>query len=104
MCEKKDILNDRVLVYKHIGSEGMKNIKRKHTFICVFLFIGMLMATPLIVSNFFLPSEIKLIVGEEHHFNFDVPLMASILKGDGLIIKDDSERYIEKNMIKLKRF
>lgn len=103
MCEKKDILNDRVLVYKHIGSEGMKNIKRKHTFICVFLFIGMLMATPLIVSNFFLPSEIKLIVGEEHHFNFDVPLMASILKGDGLIIKDDSERYIEKNMIDLNK-
>lgn len=81
----------------------MKNVKRKHTLLCIFLFIGMLMVTPLIVSNFFLPSEIKLIAGEEHHINFDVPLMASILKSEGLTIKDDSEVFVENHMIDLNK-
>ena len=82
----------------------MKNTKQKHTLAwCVFLFIGMLLATPLIVSKFFLPSEIRLIVGEEHHFNFDVPLRASILKGEEVIIKDNKQHDIKRSMINLNK-
>lgn len=80
----------------------MKEKKRRRLwFVCVFLFMGMLIATPLVVSNFFLPSEIKLMVGEEHHFSFDLPLKASIKKGDQLIIKDDAEQFVENKMIDL---
>lgn len=65
--------------------------------------MSMLIATPLIVSNFFLPSEIKLIAGEEHHLSFDVPLMANILKGEGITIKNDSEQFIENHIIDLNK-
>lgn len=89
---------------KNIGSEVMRNKKRKHTLAwCVFLFICMLLATPLVVSNFFLPSEIKLIVGEEHLFNFDLPLKANILKGNGVIIKDAKEQFIASKTINLNK-
>ena len=92
------------MLANHIGSEIMKNTKQKHTLAwCVFLFIGMLLATPLIVSKFFLPSEIRLIVGEEHHFNFDVPLRASILKGEEVIIKDNKQHDIKRSMINLNK-
>lgn len=85
-----------------MGSESMKHNKQTHLLLgCILLFIGMLMATPLLVSNFFLPSQIKLIVGEEHHFNFDVPLKASILKGESVVIKNDAEQFIEEHMIDL---
>ncbi len=70
---------------------------------CILLFIITLIATPLIVSSFFLPSEIRLIVGEEHHFNFDLPLRASILKESHLIIKDDTEKTIEHQTVNLNR-
>ena len=70
---------------------------------CILLFIITLIATPLIVSSFFLPSEIRLIVGEEHHFNFDLPLKASILKESHLIIKDDTEKTIEHQIVNLNR-
>lgn len=70
---------------------------------CILLFIITLIATPLIVSSFFLPSEIRLIVGEEHHFNFDLPLKASILKESHLIIKDDTEKTIEHQTVNLNR-
>ncbi|MBE6022397.1 MAG: SpoIVB peptidase [Cellulosilyticum sp.] len=82
----------------------MKNTKKRHALTyCVLLFIMMLIATPLVVSNFFLPSEIKLIVGEEHHFNFDLPLKANILKGNNIIIKDDAEQFIESHIVNLNR-
>ena len=82
----------------------MRNKKRKHMLAwCVFLFICMLLATPFVVSNFFLPSEIKLIVGEEHLFNFDIPLKASILKDSSVIIKDAKEQFIETNTINLNK-
>ena len=82
----------------------MKKTKQKHTLAwCVFLFISLLIATPFVVSNFFLPSEIKLIVGEEHHFNFEIPLKASIVKGEDIIIKDDAERFIGSHSIDLNR-
>lgn len=70
---------------------------------CILLFIITLIVTPLIVSSFFLPSEIRLIVGEEHHFNFDLPLRASILKESHLIIKDDTEKTIEHQTVNLNR-
>lgn len=70
---------------------------------CSVLFVIMLMATPLVVSNFFLPSEIKLLAGEEHHLNFDVPLVAKLLKEDALIVKDDTEQSIENKAIHLNK-
>ena len=70
---------------------------------CILLFIITLIATPLIVSSFFLPSEIRLIVGEEHHFNFDLPLRASILRESHLIIKDDTDKSIERQTVNLNK-
>lgn len=70
---------------------------------CILMFIGMLAATPLVVSSFFLPSEIKIIAGEEHLFNFDLPLKASILKANGLIIKDAKEQNIESKSVNLNK-
>ena len=82
----------------------MKNKTRKHTLAwCVFLFVGMLIATPFVVSNFFLPSEIRLIAGEEHLFNFDLPLKASILKGNDVVIKDAKEQFIAAKAIQLNK-
>lgn len=82
----------------------MRNKKRKHMLAwCVFLFVCMLLATPFVVSNFFLPSEIKLIVGEEHLFNFDIPLKASILRGNSVIIKDAKEQFVATKAIDLNK-
>ena len=82
----------------------MNQHKKTHALAwCILLFIIALIATPLIVSSFFLPSEIRLIVGEEHHFNFDLPLRASILKESHLIIKDDKDKSIEHQTVNLNK-
>ena len=82
----------------------MNQHKKAHTLAwCILLFIITLIATPFIVSSFFLPSEIRLIVGEEHHFNFDLPLRASILKESHLIIKDDTEKAIDRQTVNLNK-
>lgn len=82
----------------------MRKRKRGHVLAwCILIFIGMLAATPLVVSSFFLPSEIRIIAGEEHLFNFDLPLKASILKGNALIIKDAKEQDIESKTVNLNK-
>lgn len=82
----------------------MKNKKHKYALIgCIFLFVVMSVTTPLIVSNFFLPSEIKLIVGEEHLFNFELPLKASISKSQGVLIKDNREQEVQRSVINLNK-
>lgn len=89
---------------QYIGSESMNYKKRTHILAwCIILFILTLFATPLIVSSFFLPSEIRLIVGEEHHFNFDLPLKASIVKDSHLLIKDDKEKAIDHHIVNLNK-
>ena len=82
----------------------MRNRKHRHTFWgCIFLFMMMVIMTPLVVSNFFLPSKIKLIAGEEHLFNFDLPLRASISKSKGIVIKDELEQEVESHTIHLNK-
>lgn len=71
--------------------------------ICVLIFMTMILVTPLVVSNFFLPSEIKLIAGEEHLFNFDLPIKANILKGKGIVIKDATEQEVDTAAINLNK-
>lgn len=69
--------------------------------LAIFLFVILLLATPIVVSSFFLPSQIRLIVGEEHLFNFDIPLKAKLSQGEGIVIKDKTERIVNISSIHL---
>lgn len=69
--------------------------------LAVFLFVILLLATPIVVSSFFLPSQIRLIVGEEHLFNFDIPLRAKLSQGEGIVIKDKTEQTVNISSIHL---
>lgn len=70
---------------------------------CSIAFVIMIIATPLVVSNFFLPSEIRLLAGEEHHLNFDIPLVARLLKADSLIIKNEEEQLVGNKVVPLNK-
>lgn len=67
------------------------------------LIIGVLLGTPLVVSHFFLPSEIRLRVGEEHTFNFELPLKADIKKNEDIIIKDDQDQFVTTHHVNLNK-
>lgn len=76
--------------------------KHRHKLIWgLLLCISLFVATSFIVSHFFLPSEIRLAVGEEHFFNFDLPLKASIKQNHDIIIKDCKDKCIEGQMVNL---
>ncbi len=82
----------------------MKHKKRKTIlWIGVLAGIILLLSTPLIVSYFYLPSEIRMIAGEEHLFNFDVPLKANIMQGGSLIIKDTKNGLVERGAVDLNK-
>lgn len=88
-----------------MGSEIMK--KQAHWLMgFMIICIGLLVSTPLIVSHFFIPSHIRLRVGEEHLFNFEVPIRANIHpikeKGkDTLIIKNKLEEEVTGHPVNL---
>lgn len=82
----------------------MKHKKKKPI-----LWIGMLtsiillLSIPLIVSYFYLPSEIRIIAGQEHLFNFDIPLKANLMQDGNLIIKDTKNGLVETGAIDLNK-
>lgn len=80
----------------------MKKGKSKYflaaSIVCFIVVIAM---TPLMISYFYLPKEIKLIAGEEHLFNFDVPLCASLLQQEDIVIKDANSEVIKDKLINL---
>lgn len=91
---------------RNVGSEEMK--KHQHAFlVSSILFIGLLIITPFVVSHFFVPSQIRLIVGKEHMFNFEVPIKVDIhrlqdqAKKDQVIIKNHKDEIIEDQLIAL---
>lgn len=77
--------------------------KRSFLAVSIIIFITLIMSTPLLISYFYLPKEIKLIAGEEHLFNFDIPIKANILKGDGLVIKDVDSQIIDTKNVSLNK-
>lgn len=78
---------------------------KKNTFLKLFFgfVLGLLLTSPLIISHYYLPKEVKLIVGKEHIFDFDIPLKANLLKDQMLIVKGENEDLIDKNAISLNK-
>ncbi len=96
---KKDILTIRA---KNIGSGKMKHKKRIPLLrMGVLVSLIVLLSIPLLVSYFYLPSHIRIIAGEEHLFNFDIPLKANIIQGDNLIIKDTHNSVVQSGLVDL---
>ncbi len=67
------------------------------------LVLGLLMSSPFIISYYYLPEEVKLIVGREHIFDFDIPLHVNVLKNEALIIKGENNRLLQQGIIPLNR-
>ena len=80
----------------------MRHRKKKVFFICFIVFvIGMIVSSPIIISHYYLPEKVKLIVGKEHVFNFDIPLKADVLKDKMLTIKSEYNDKINPDSISL---
>ncbi len=82
----------------------MRHRKKKLCFVSfIFLVIGMIVSSPIIISHFYLPREVKLIAGKEHIFNFDIPLKASIMKSNAITVKGEHNDSIDTDSISLNK-
>lgn len=82
----------------------MKHKKKKPLlWIGILASLMLLLSIPLIVSHFYLPSEIRIIAGEEHLFNFDIPLKANLMQDGSLVIKDTKDGLIKTGTIDLNK-
>ena len=82
----------------------MKHRKKKRLFICfISIVICLIIGSPIIISHYYLPKEVKLLVGKEHTFNFDIPLKAILLKDQMLTVKGEQENIISKGPISLNK-
>lgn len=60
-----------------------------------------MLCSPLVISYYYLPSHIHLIVGKEHEFNFDIPLKAQVMSKEPLHIMAKMETIESEESIKL---
>jgi len=63
----------------------------------------MIIGSPIIISYYYLPKEVKLIVGKEHIFNFDIPIKASVLKDKAITVKSEHDHLINTDAISLNK-
>ncbi|WP_069998186.1 SpoIVB peptidase [Cellulosilyticum sp. I15G10I2] len=82
----------------------MKHRKKRVFFICfISLVVCLIISSPIIISHYYLPKEVKLIVGKEHIFNFDIPLKANLLKDQMITVKGEHESVIDTGSISLNK-
>lgn len=82
----------------------MRHRKKRVVFICfIVLVLGMVVASPIIISYYYLPKEVKLIVGKDHVFNFDIPLKANVLKGKMITVKSEYNDIINAGSVSLNK-
>jgi stage IV sporulation protein B len=82
----------------------MRHRKKKKVFISfIMLIVCMVIASPIIISYYYLPKEVKLIVGKEHIFDFDIPLKASVLKDKNISVKSEDNDQMDTEAIMLNR-
>ena len=64
--------------------------KRKRPLVQIGALVGVviLLIVPIVVAYFYIPSNIIIRVGEEHLFNFELPLKVQIVQDDKLTVKD----------------
>ncbi len=68
----------------------MENQKLKKVLLCCLSFLIIFtILSPFIVTNYYLPNEIRLVVGREYYLNFELPLWARIKVKDDLILRDE---------------
>lgn len=67
------------------------------------LVICLIISSPIIISHYYLPKEVKLIVGKEHIFNFAIPLKASLLKDQIITVKGEHDHVINTDSISLNK-
>lgn len=80
----------------------MRSNKHKRILLsCISLLAIFTFCSPFIVSYFYLPNEIKLIVGEEHKFNFEIPMKAQIASGEELKLINEKNRLNDTAKIRL---
>jgi stage IV sporulation protein B len=63
----------------------------------------MIVCSPIIISYYYLPEEVKLIAGKEHILNFDIPLKASVLKDKAITVKGEHNNIISTGSISLNK-
>ena len=64
--------------------------KKRRSLMHIGVLVGVLvlLIVPIAVAYFYIPSNIKIRVGEEHLFNFELPLKAQIVQDEKLKVKD----------------
>lgn len=78
---------------------GKRRRKKWYAYLATLLLV--ITITPMIISYCYLPTEIKLIAGKEHIFDFDIPICAAIKTNDGVTIKDSNNAEIVPSKIHL---
>lgn len=82
----------------------MKRCVKKKILICILCIVFCLsICSPFIISYFYLPSNIKLIAGKEHIFNFEIPIKASVIKNQSIRIRDNANDNRELTSISLNK-
>ncbi len=76
---------------------------RKVLVCCVSFMIIFVLTSPLIVSYYYLPNEIKVIVGQQYSLDFEIPIKARILAKDNLVLKDENSTLEGKNKVSLNK-
>ncbi|MEG0013625.1 MAG: SpoIVB peptidase [Cellulosilyticaceae bacterium] len=80
----------------------MKQNKNKRILLCALSFLALLtFSSPFIVSYYYLPSQIKLTVGQEHKVNFDIPMKAQIVSKELLKVKNAKSLLDDEAKVKL---
>ncbi len=80
-----------------------KCVKRKILISILCIVLCLSLASPFIISYFYLPSNIKLIAGKEHIFNFEIPIKASVIKNQSIRIRDNASENEELTSISLNK-
>ncbi len=79
--------------------------KRRRPLVRIGVLVGILvlLIVPITVAYFYIPSNIKIRVGEEHLFNFELPLKAQIVQDEKLKVKDILEETDIRDYFNLNR-
>ncbi len=72
------------------------------TIVLVALIVAII-TVPMVVASFFLPSEVKVIAGKDHSFNFSLPLKAKIIMQNDISIKDFRDEEVKEAAVDLSK-